>query len=114
MSLASDLLFALKPRCPVCRQGRLFREKSLAVVEACESCGAALGDCDVGDGASVFLIFILGFLLVPLAWGVEAAFAPPLWVHALVWGALGLAITMVALPAVKAYIVLLEFRHRRG
>jgi len=114
LSLRGDLLLALKARCPVCRKGRLFQKSSLAVVPVCDSCGTALSDCDVGDGASVFLIFFLGFLLVPLAWGAELMFAPPLWVHIAVCGAIGLGITLIGLPAIKAYIVLLEFRHRRA
>lgn len=112
MPLAQDVLFSLKPRCPQCRRGRLFKPWSLSVVDACSECGAPLGQNDVGDGASVFLIFLLGFTLVPLAWAFEKAFAPPLWVHAVLWGAVALGLIAVILPAVKAYIILLEDRHR--
>jgi uncharacterized protein (DUF983 family) len=113
LSLSPDIAFAFKPRCPVCRKGRLFRPWSVTTVEACETCGEKLGQNDVGDGAAVFLIFLLGFLLVPTAWFFERAFAPPLWAHVVIWGVAGLALIAFILPAVKAYIILLEYRHRK-
>lgn len=80
-------------------------------MERCEKCGADLGAHDVGDGAAVFVLFILCFSLIPLAWMLELAAAPPLWLHGVLWGAVGLGITLLLLPAVKAYIIMLEFRH---
>jgi uncharacterized protein (DUF983 family) len=113
LALFSDIAFCLKPRCPVCRKGRLFRPWSVSAVEACASCGEKLGQNDVGDGASVFLIFLLGFTLVPLALLLEHAVSPPLWVHVAVWGFVGFALIALILPAVKAYIILIEYRHRK-
>lgn len=72
-----------------------------------------MGKHDIGDAASVFLVFILGFFLVPLAWIFELAIAPPLWVHAVLWGAVAFALILLLLPAVKAYVILLEYRHRK-
>lgn len=72
-----------------------------------------LGKHDVGDGAAVFLIFILGFTIIPLAWLFETAFAPPLWAHVAVWGGVALGLISVLMPATKAYIILLEHRHRK-
>ena len=68
----------------------------------------------MGDGAAVLLIFLLGFTLVPAAWVFELAFAPPLWVHAVLWGAVALGLILLILPAVKTYVILLEYRHLRG
>ncbi len=113
MSLLADLSFALKGRCPVCREGRLFKS-GLNIVDACSHCGARLGDHDIGDGAAVFLIFILGFTIVPLAWWAEVVFAPPIWAHVVVFGGLMLAAILLLLPAIKAYIMLLQYRHRPG
>lgn len=113
MSLIGDIAFCLKPRCPACRQGRLFKPWSLTMVDKCEHCGEPLGRNDVGDGAAVFVIFLLGLTLVPLAWIFENLVAPPLWVHAVLWGVVALGIMSVLLPAVKAYVILLERRHRR-
>jgi uncharacterized protein (DUF983 family) len=109
---AADMRFCLRPRCPHCRQGRLYRPWTISVVDRCAVCGAQLGLHDIGDGAAVFLTFILSFTLVPMAWVLELMAAPPLWVHAVVWGAVGLAMIILILPALKAYIILLEHRHR--
>lgn len=113
MSLLADVLFALKGRCPVCREGRLFRS-GLNIVDICGHCSAKLGEHDIGDGAAVFLIFILGFTIVPLAWAVEVAFSPPIWAHIIGFGGLMLGLILLLLPAIKAYLMLLQYRHRPG
>ncbi len=112
MSFFEDLRFCLKPRCPACRQGRLFKQWSVDPVEECDVCHMRLGDNDVGDGASVFMIFLLGATIVPMALIVDHFFNIPLWVHAILWGCVMLGLIIVILPAVKAYIILLNHRHR--
>lgn len=92
----------------------MFAPWSISVVPTCGACGAEVGKHDIGDAASVFLVFILGFLLVPLAWAFELTYAPPLWVHAVLWGAVAFALILLLLPAVKAYVILLEYRHRKS
>jgi uncharacterized protein (DUF983 family) len=114
LSLGSDLVFSLKPRCPQCQRGRLFKPWSVNVVGSCAECGEKLGQHDVGDGASVFLIFFLGALLIPMAWIFERMLAPPLWMHVVLWGTVALGLIALILPAVKAYIILLDYRHRKG
>ena len=114
MSLYDDIRFCLHPRCPVCRKGRLYRPWTISVVETCADCGAPLGAHDIGDGAAVFVLFILCFTIVPVAWGVELLFSPPLWLHAVLWTVVGLGAIALMLPGVKAYIILLEWRHVRG
>lgn len=80
-------------------------------MDACAICQTRLADNDVGDGAAVFLIFFLGFLIVPLAWIFENIFSPPMWLHLLLWGSVGLGLIALILPASKAYIMMLEYRH---
>jgi uncharacterized protein (DUF983 family) len=111
LSLWQDVRQAFECRCPLCHQGRLFKPYSITVVDECAVCHAKLSNHDIGDGAAVFLLFILGFTLVPLAWFVDLAFAWPLWVHALLWTVLGLGATLLLLPTTKAYIIMLEYRH---
>ncbi len=112
MTLVEDLIFCLKPRCPACRQGRLFKPHSVDVVNECDVCHANLGQYTVGDGASVFLIFLLGATIIPTAWLFECLVHPPLWVHAALWGCVALGLIVVILPTVKAYIILLEHKHQ--
>jgi len=112
MILREDILFSFKHRCPACKQGRLFKPYSVDVVSECDVCHADLGQYTVGDGASVFLIFLLGATIIPTAWLFECLVHPPLWVHAVLWGCVALGLIAVILPTVKAYIILLEYRHR--
>lgn len=105
---------ALACHCPACGKGYIFKPGflNMAIREHCESCGFPLGQHDSADGPAVFLIFILGFLLVPLALLVEFTFSPPLWFHAVFWGMIALGMTLGMLRPVKAYIIGLQFKHR--
>jgi uncharacterized protein (DUF983 family) len=101
-------------KCPACKTGNLYKSKtSLELQDHCPSCGLDLKNNDSADGPAVFLIFILGALLVPIALMTDAAFHWPLWLHACVWGALALTMTLGALRPLKAYIIALQFKHRR-
>lgn len=112
MSLWGDIAFSFKCRCPACKEGTLFTS-GFNIVEKCAHCGAPLGDHDIGDGAVVFIIFVLVFSVIPLAWWFEVAFAPAMWVHIALWGGMMLGITLGMLGPLKAYIMLLQHRHRR-
>ena len=114
MTFLADVAFCLRPRCPACRKSRLFKPWSVSVVDECARCHIKLGRHDVGDGAAVFLTFLLGFTIIPAAWAFERAVAPPLWVHGVLWTIVALAAIALLLPASKAYIISLEYRHRPG
>ena len=98
--------------CPRCGKGRLFKG-FLTVADRCEACGLDLGKQDTGDGPAVFLIFILGFLVVPVALVVSMNVEWPLWLHTLVWGALILGLALGMLRPAKAYMIALQYRYRR-
>ena len=100
-------------RCPRCGQGRLFSSAyDLRLVDECASCGLRLADNDNGDGPAVFLIFLLGFALVPAAIAFELLVAPPLWVHAVLWGVVALGITLGLLKPLKSLVMMIQFRYR--
>ncbi|ABI66520.1 protein of unknown function DUF983 [Maricaulis maris MCS10] len=67
-------------RCPECGEGAMF-DGLLKIAPRCDVCGADFEIADVGDGASVFVLFIVGFLAMVLFLLVEAAFHPAWWVH---------------------------------
>lgn len=85
---------------------------TLDVVDNCASCDLALAKNDSGDGPAVFMVFALGFLLVPLALLFDAFVSPPLWVHAVLWTLVALGICLFTLQPIKAYVIGLQFRHR--
>lgn len=123
MDNMSDALFerkllkrAFDCKCPRCGVGDLYRPGflNLNLNEVCSSCGFALAKNDSADGPAVFLIFILGFLLVPLALWVDHVFALPLWVHAIIWTTAALGLTLGLLKPLKAYVIALQLKHRPG
>ena len=107
----SLLYAALACRCPQCGRGRLFRNL-LEVRDRCEMCGVDLHAHDAGDGAMVGVILVLGAIVVSLAFWVEFRFAPPLWVHALLWPTVTIPLAILMMRPAKAALVALQFRHR--
>ncbi len=104
---------ALACKCPQCHKGDLFKSRfDLSLKEKCDSCGLDLSKNDSADGPAVFLIFILGTALVPLALIIDWSFGWPLWLHTIVWGILALTLTLGSLRPLKSYIIALQFKHR--
>jgi uncharacterized protein (DUF983 family) len=102
---------ALGCRCPRCGKGRLFAGL-LSVRRSCEVCGLDLSAQDAGDGPAVFAILFLGILVVGLAALVEIKFAPPIWVHLLLWAPAILVGAIAMLRPLKAGLIALQYRHR--
>ena len=102
-------------KCPRCHKGAIYKSGfTVDLLDECAECSLDLTKNDSADGPTVFLIFVLGFLLVPMALIFEAYVAPPLWVHAVLWGVVALAATIGALKPLKSYIIALQFKHRPG
>ncbi|GJL85535.1 MAG: hypothetical protein DHS20C02_13100 [Micavibrio sp.] len=108
------LKLGLACKCPSCKTGSLFNAGllTLTLKDKCEGCGLDLAKNDSADGPAVFLIFILGFALVPLALLLEFTLHPPLWLHGILWSAVALGITLGTLRPLKSYIIALQFKHR--
>lgn len=98
-------------KCPRCGRGRLY-EGFLTVAERCSVCGLDLRKADSGDGPAIFLIFILGALVVPMALLVEAAFSPPMWLHMTVWSVVILGAALAMLRPMKGIMIALQYKHR--
>ncbi len=85
---------------------------SFALHDACPVCGLRLKDDDSGDGPVVFIIFVLCFLLVPVALVVEFTVGLPLWAHIVLWGGLSAAVTLGTLKPLRAYTLALTYKYR--
>ena len=105
----SPLAAGLGCRCPRCGKGALFKG-FLTVAERCTVCGLDLRKADSGDGPAVFIIFILGILVVPMALFVEARLAPPMWVHLALWPPLILGGCLALLRPMKGVLIALQYR----
>jgi uncharacterized protein (DUF983 family) len=102
---------ALKCRCPRCGEGKLFAGL-LTVRERCAVCDLDLREHDTGDGPASLVIFVLGAVVVGLAFWVEFRFAPPIWVHAVLWPPITVVLAIALMRPLKAALVALQFRHR--
>jgi uncharacterized protein (DUF983 family) len=107
----STLAAALLCRCPRCGRGKLY-DGIVSIAPRCAVCGLDLRAHDAGDGPIVFVVFLLGAIVVALAVVVEFTFAPPLWVHAVLWAPVVLIGSIVMLRPLKAGFIALQYRHR--
>jgi len=91
-------------RCPSCGQAPVF-QGYLKVVPVCRNCGAPLGLARADDAPPYFTILLLGHIIVPSMLIVERTYAPPLWVHAIIWLPLTLALALGLLRPIKGATV---------
>ena len=95
--------------CPRCGRASLF-SRVLVLKDECPACGLNLAEMDVGDAMAVPLIIVVGALAVGAAFWVEFRFNPPLWVHAVLWPALVIPLTVVLMRPAKAFLVAQQYR----
>ena len=101
----------LAGKCPRCGEGDLFGT-FLGLRPRCGVCDLDFAKADPGDGPAVFVIFIVGFLAVSVAfvarfswyWPIAAAFAVSAFV--------AIGGTLLLLRPLKATLIALQFRHK--
>jgi uncharacterized protein (DUF983 family) len=99
--------------CPRCGQAPLF-DGYLSIGKSCSHCGLDYSIFDVGDGATVFVILIAGFIVCGAALVVEVKYSPPYWVHALIWLPLIAILVLGGLRLVKSALMVLQYKNRAG
>ncbi|QOG08182.1 DUF983 domain-containing protein [Aureimonas sp. OT7] len=102
---------ALAGRCPRCGTGRLYAG-ALRLDKKCEDCGLDFTPLDQADGPAFFVMLVIGLLVTGLALYVEVAYAPPFWVHFLLWIPLIAIITLPLLRLAKSLMVGMQYRHK--
>jgi uncharacterized protein (DUF983 family) len=103
-NLAQALLRGVRQQCPSCGDGHLF-DRYLKVTPTCVQCGEALHHHRADDAPPYFTILIVGHIIVPLVLMVETLYRPELWLHAVVWLPVTVALALVALPVIKGALV---------
>ncbi|MGE0283446.1 MAG: DUF983 domain-containing protein [Rhizobiaceae bacterium] len=98
-------------RCPRCGEGRMFAGL-LTLAKGCGVCGLDYAFADSGDGPAVFVILIIGFIVVGLALWMEVSYAPPLWLHFLLWIPLTIVLCLAALRLIKGVLIALQYRNK--
>lgn len=107
--LSTTVLRGLAGRCPRCGEGRQFAG-FLRIAPRCKRCGLDYSFADAGDGPAVFVILFAGFIVAGSALITEAVYAPPLWVHALLWGPLAVIVSLAPLRPLKGLLIALQYR----
>jgi len=110
-SLGQTLAAGLAGRCPACGRGKMF-SGYLTVAPRCTVCGLDYGFAEAGDGPAVFVILVTGFIVVGAALLVEVVYAPPYWLHALIWGPLAILLPLLLLRSFKGVLIALQYKHK--
>lgn len=105
----SPVQTGLAGKCPRCGRGKLF-DGYLTVAKSCQSCGLSYDFADGGDGAAWFVMLITGFVGVGAILGIEAAYSPPYWVHALIAIPLVIVLPIVLLRPLKGILLAQQWK----
>jgi len=82
------------------------------IASALRACGLDFSFADAADGPAFFVMLLAGFIVAGSALVVEVLYAPPYWVHALLWGPLILITTLLPLRPVKGLLIALQYHHK--
>ncbi len=110
-STQTAMIKGVQLKCPACGEGALF-QSFLKVADTCGTCGEELHHQRADDAPAYFTMFIVGHIVVGLVMVVETAYAPELWVHALLWGPLLLGLSLFLLPRIKGALIGLQWAQR--
>ena len=102
---------ALRGLCPLCGANGLFVDP-ISFADNCATCALDFTQFNVGDGPAAFLIMIVGAVITIGAVSVELRFAPPFWVHILLWLPLTTLLVIGMLRIAKGVLITLEYRNR--
>ena len=98
-------------RCPACGRGEIFAG-FLKVRDTCASCGEELHHHRADDAPPYFTMLITGHVIVGLVMTVETVYAPPMWLHALIWGPMVVIMSLLLLPRIKGALIGLQWALR--
>jgi uncharacterized protein (DUF983 family) len=111
MTRPNPVLAGLVGQCPQCGEGQLF-SGFLTVSPQCEACGLDLGAADPGDGASVFVILVVGLVIAFSMLFTEFTFHPPVWMHLVIWMPLTVLLCLGLMRPFKGVLLALQFHNR--
>jgi len=107
----SPIAAGLAGRCPRCGEASMFRG-FIAVRPSCPSCGLDYAFADAGDGPAVFVMLAAGFVLVAAVLLVEIRYEPPVWVHAVLWPPLVVAVCLGMMRPFKGVLIALQYHNK--
>lgn len=83
------------------------------MVDVCPRCGFPVKEHEQGDGPAFFGILIIGTLTGIFASVVEIKYAPPFWLHAVLWVPFIFIGSLVCIRLFKAMLISAQYRLRR-
>lgn len=98
-------------KCPRCGQGALY-EGFLKLRPSCEACGLDYAKADSGDGPAVFVIFIVGFIAVALAFIARFVWFAPIGLALLISGLFTVVAILLLLRPLKATLIALQYANK--
>jgi len=107
----SPLTAGLGGKCPRCGQGALFKT-FLGLRDRCEVCSLDFSKADAGDGPAVFIMFIVGFVAVAVAFIARFVWFAPILTAFLISGGVAIALSLALLRPFKATLVALQYKHK--
>lgn len=104
VDLSRAVRHGLSCRCPRCGIGDVFTGY-LKPAASCRHCGERFDGFHTDDIAPYFTILVVGHVIIPLLLLAEQLFAPPVWVHGLIWPALTVLTALLVLPRIKGAVL---------
>ncbi|MGK0266681.1 MAG: hypothetical protein ACI82N_000930 [Maricaulis sp.] len=111
MEKPSPFVAGLTGRCPKCGEGAMFKGL-LEIAPSCDACGENFEGADIGDGAAVFALFIVGFLAIVLFLLMAVIFrGMPWWAHMIVQVPFIFGASILSLRPLKGLLFALQFKN---
>jgi uncharacterized protein (DUF983 family) len=101
----------LRGRCPRCGEGGLYAG-FLRMATACPVCALSFSDADSGDGPAFFVMFAVGWIVVPLAFVLYFGLNLGLALSLALTTAATIALSLAFLRMAKGVLFALQWRHR--
>ncbi len=106
-----SIMRGFKTKCPACGEGDIYRAY-LKVQDKCPSCGEELHHHRADDAPPYFTIFIVAHIIGAGILWTEQTYAPPTWVHWMIWLPMVLILSLWLLPRVKGALIGLQWALR--
>ena len=110
-SVTTAMMRGFAQKCPACGEGALFH-KYLKVSDVCPVCSEELHDQRADDAPPYFTMVVVGHVVVGGVLALEQTYAPPSWVHLVIWLPTIIIMSLLLLPRVKGALVGLQWALR--
>jgi uncharacterized protein (DUF983 family) len=108
ISLATALWRGLRMKCPKCGSGSLF-DRYLKVAQSCPACGEGYHHHQADDFPAYLVVAVVGHAALAIILLVEKAWAPPIWLYAVIGLPLVTLAVLLGLQPIKGAVVAVQW-----